>query len=161
MRRCLLALMLTCVEALALPSYITFPADIDWVTRDSEHFQLIYRRGQDAFGERVLRIAEETHRLLAPIFPDAPDKTHIVLADFHDSTNGYALNFPYSHIVLFASPPDATGALSALDDWLRSLILHEYVHILHLYPARGLWRALRAVFGTVIVPNGLMPSHLH
>ena len=157
-----LILVLVPVSSLfSIPAYITFPSDVPWVTKNSEHFEIMYRKGQGAFAERTLRAAERAHQLLTPIFPQHPKKTWIVLADFQDSLNGYALNFPYSHIVIFAAPPEAAGQLSTLDDWLDSVVLHEYVHILHLYPANGLWKALRFVFGSIIVPNGLMPSHFH
>lgn len=157
----LLVLSCFCSLLFAEPSYITFPSDIDWQMRESEHFQIIYRQGSETFANRALKSAEKAYHLLVPIFVEAPEKTWIVLADFQDSTNGYALNFPYSHIVVFAAPPEASGQLSNLDDWLDSLLLHEYVHILHLYPAHGLWSIMRFLFGTWVVPNGMMPSHFH
>lgn len=144
-----------------MPSYLTFPSDINWQTQHSEHFQIIFRKGEDRFAERALLAAEKAYRILTPIFPDVPSKTYIVLADFQDSTNGYALTFPYPHIVLFAAPPDSPGQLAALDDWLPSVVLHEFVHILHVYPANGAWKILRTLFGSIISPNGLMPSHFH
>jgi hypothetical protein len=147
--------------ASAEPGYITFPSDVDWMTRRSSHFEIVYRRGETAFAERALIAAEKAHALLSPIFPDAPARTYLVLADFKDSLNGYAIDFPYPHMVIFASPPEGSSTLSSLDEWLESVILHEYVHVLHLYPSSGLWRTARAVFGSWVLPNGLMPSHLH
>lgn len=145
----------------ASPAYITFPSDVDWVMRSSPHFSVIYRRGENAFAKRALVAAERAHELLTPMFPESPDHTWIVLADFQDSTNGYSLDLPYPHIVIFAAPPSPSGLLSQLDGWLDSVILHEYVHTLHLYPASGLWKAGRYVFGSWVLPNFLMPSHLH
>lgn len=143
------------------PSYITFPSDIDWVTRDTEHFTVLYRRGENRLAERTLLAAERAYRLLQPIFQETPPKTWIVLADFHDSLNGYAIDYPFPHFVIFASPPEPSGQLAALDGWLDSVVLHEYVHVLHLYPAHGAWSILESVFGSWVLPNGLMPSHLH
>jgi Omp85 superfamily domain len=143
------------------PAYITFPSDVDWVTRSSAHFDVLYRRGEDAFAVRALKAGEKAWKLLAPIFPPGPDRTWMVLADFSDSTNGYALTFPYPHIVIFAAPPNANEPLESLDDWLATVILHEYTHILHMYPASGLWSVARAVLGSWIIPNGLMPTHFH
>src|SRR5262245_60347601 len=111
--------------ASAAPGYITFPSDVDWVMRETPHFRILYRRGQDAFAERAGHAAEKAYRLLIPIFPEAPDSTWLVLADFNDSPNGYALNFPYSHIVIFAAPPESSGQLASMEDWLSSIILHE------------------------------------
>jgi len=143
------------------PSYITFPSDADWKQKESEHFRVIYNEGQSRQGDRALIAAEKAFKTLTAIFKEFPEKTWIVLADHQDSTNGYALNFPYPHMVIYTCPPEAGGQLSALDDWFNSIIFHEYTHILHLYPAHGLWRIGRAIFGSIIVPNGLLPSHFH
>lgn len=147
--------------AAALPSYIAFPSDVEWRFRDSKHFSVMYRQGSDDLAVKALRTAERARDLLAPIFPDLPDKTFIVLADFNDSTNGYGLDFPWPHMVLFAAPPDANEALGSLDDWFASIVLHEYVHILHMYPTRNLWTLGRAILGSYVVPVGLMPTHFH
>ncbi len=145
----------------AVPSFITLPSDVEWTVRQSSHFRALYPNEHEALASRVLAYAEKAHRLLTPIFPESPPLTWLVLSPSQDSTNGYALDFPYPHIVLFVAPPEPTGQLSALDNWLFSLILHEYVHILHLYPAHGLWSAARFLFGSWVVPNGLMPTHFH
>jgi hypothetical protein len=145
----------------AEPSYITFPSDISWKVKETEHFEAVFREGNDRFAERALIAAEKSHKLLTTIFKEAPPKTYLVLADFQDSLNGYALDFPYPHIVLFAAPPETAGQLAPLDDWLFSVVLHEYTHILHLYPAHGLWAPMRFIFGSWVVPNGMMPAHLH
>ncbi len=155
-----------CLLAFALcakgeQDFITFPSNVDWVTRESPHFTALYRRGQDPLAVRALKHAERAYQVLTPIFPKGPERTWMVLADFQDSTNGYALDVPYPHMVIFAAPPEPSGLLAGLDDWLASVILHEYVHILHIYPAGGLWVPLRAIFGSWVMPNALMPSHLH
>jgi hypothetical protein len=143
------------------PTYITFPSDVPWKSQDSDHFTAVFREGRENLAIKVLSAAEKAHKILCPIFPEGPEKTWIVVADFKDSLNGYALNFPYSHIVFFASPPAPGGQLANLDDWIYSVILHEYVHILHIYPASGVWKLMRTLFGSWVVPNGMMPSHLH
>jgi hypothetical protein len=141
--------------------YITFPSDVDWVMRSSEHFDILYPRGQDSLSERTLKAAEKAHKLLDPIFPRGPRRTWIVLANFSDSTNGYAVPFPWPHMVIFAAPPGPSDQLSSFDDWLQSVVLHEYVHIRHITPASGLWKVGRYIFGSWVVPNGLLPSHFH
>ncbi|MBY0371825.1 hypothetical protein K2X33_14165 [bacterium] len=159
--RWLLGLTLLFAQAALAESYITFPSDIDWVTRDTAHFKILYRRGSDAPALRTLAAAERAHALLAPIFGETPPVTWIVLADFQDALNGYAIDYPMPHFVVFLSPPESSGQLAALDQWLDSVVLHEYTHVLHLYPAHGAWSFLRTLFGAWILPNGLMPSHLH
>lgn len=145
----------------AEPNYLSFPSDVEWKTSQTPHFEIIYRQGQRDFAQRTLGAAERAYRLLGPIFPETPPKTFIVLADFVDSLNGYSLNFPYPHFVIFAAPPDSTSELAHLDSWLDSVVLHEYAHTLHLYPATGIWKWVRSLFGTWVVPNGMMPQHFH
>ncbi len=147
--------------SLATPVYITFPSGVDWKTRQSEHFQVLYGKGHKELAERTLLAAESARALLLPLFPESPDKTWIVLGNWEDVVNGYALNLPFPHIVIYPSPPGSTSQLASLGDWLESLILHEYVHILHIYPAKGLWGAMRSVFGSWVLPNGIMPLHFH
>ena len=153
-------LLVLCQIAIAEPEFITFPSDIDWVTRRSENFTALYRRGQDSLAVRSLKAAERAHQLLSPIFPKGPENTWMVIADWTDSTNGYSLNIPWPHFVIFAAPPLVTGELATLDNWLDSVILHEYVHTLHTYPASGLWSPLRFIFGAWVLPNLFMPGHL-
>ena len=154
-------LILLITKTLASESYITFPSNIDWTTRTSPHFHVLYRKGEDTLSIRALKAAERAYSLLTPILTEAPKKTWIVLADFHDDLNGYGLAFPYPHMVIFTSPPLPSSELADLDDWFESVILHEYVHVLHLYPAHGLWGVIHSIFGKWIVPNGLLPSYLH
>ncbi len=156
-----LLMLFCCGWLVAEPLYITFPSDVNWITRRTNHFEIIYRRGYDDFALRTLKNAERAHKILAPLFPQGPELTYIVLADFNDSTNGYSVDLPYPHIVIFAAPPEPSGTLAALDDWLFSIVLHEYVHTLHLYPSKGAWSLLRAIFGPIILPNGLQPTHFH
>jgi hypothetical protein len=143
------------------PDYITFPSDIDWVSRTSEHYEILFRRGEERLSARTLVAAEKAYRLLRPIFPDAPEKSWIILADFQDSLNGYSLDFPFPTIVIYASPPAPEGDLENFNDWLDTVVLHECVHNMHLYPANGYWRWARWIFGSAVLPNGLLPSHFH
>lgn len=154
-------LLLSASVLWAEPSYLTFPSDIEWKQKDSPHFQAIYRAGLENFANQTLEYAEKAHGVLDSIFPEGPEKTWIVIADHTDSLNGYALTFPFPHMVIYASAPQASSQLSPLDNWHYSVVLHEYVHIRHIYPTGGLWKILHAIFGSVIAPNGMMPSHLH
>ncbi len=78
MPRFLLALIfigvVSAATALGEASYISFPSDIDWVTRNSPNFEIIYRRGHARMAERALLNAEKVKKILDPIFPEAPEK---------------------------------------------------------------------------------------
>ncbi len=148
-------------QAFSAPIYITFPADIDFEVINSEHFSALYRKGSNELAREALSYAEEVYKLLIPYFPEIPPKTWIVLADFQDSLNGYSIVFPYPHIVIYLSPPSPHSELASFENHLYSVILHEFVHTLHFYPASGFWSILRSIFGSLVQPNAFMPKHYH
>lgn len=155
-------LLLICLQsALTEPFFLHMPSDIEWVTATSPHFKILFDPVDEPLAKRALSAAEKAYQLLDPIFEDKPELTWIVLATYQDSPNGFGISFPYPHMVIFAAPPQPDSQLAALDDWLSSVILHEYAHVLHLFPAHGLWSGLRSIFGNWISPNGLLPSHMH
>lgn len=148
------------MPALAVPVAWDEDGDI-WRTRTSEHFAIHYRDSYDAMAQRALSIAERVHQELVPFFVQSPAvRTHIVLTDEVDYSNGWATPLPFSQIRLFASPPEDVSGLEHMDEWLHGLIRHEYVHTLHLNMSRGIVRTGRSVFGRfyLLFPHIFTPS---
>lgn len=134
-----------------------------WQVKESEHFAITYIESNTAMADKALNIAERTHTELVPFFgQESAEKTQMVLVDDFDFSNGWATFFPFAQIRLFSSPPDSIDGLEVNDDWLHTLIRHEYVHILHMQMARGLPEALRKLFGNIVVafPHSLTPSFM-
>ena len=130
-----------------------------WRTVDTPHFQVHFPVGLDAVAFRAARLCEEAHEVITPLLEHTPDeRTQVVLTDFGDSANGSATALPYLRIRLFAAPPSLDGNLNNYDDWLRLLIFHEYVHILHLDTTTGLPDLLNRIFGKTFAPNQNLPS---
>lgn len=139
-----------------------YPAT-QWLVKESTNFTITYPKASAAMADKALNIAERVHLELLPFFSQGPkEKTTIVLVDDFDSSNGWATFYPYPQIRLFSSPPDSISGLEVNDDWLHSLIRHEYVHILHLEMARGTPETLRHVFGRVplFFPHAITPSFM-
>lgn len=125
-----------------------------WLSSDSEHFQVHYLSRHQSLAQRALAIAEQVHRELLPFFNAAPEqRTHMVIVDDYDFSNGWATPLPFAQIRLFASPPQQVTSLEHNDDWLQSLIRHEYVHVLHMELEAGVVAKGRDLFGRV----GLWP----
>lgn len=123
-------------------------ADDQWRTSTSEHFQVHYLARHEAMAQRSLTIAEQVHDELLPFFKFAPQqRTEMVLVDDFDFSNGWATPLPFAQIRLFASPPQQISSLEHNDDWLQSLIRHEYVHVLHMELEGGVVASGRKVFG--------------
>jgi hypothetical protein len=131
-----------------------------WRTLETPRFRVHYHQGEEALAQDVAREAERAHALLAPQLRYAPRRTHIVLSDDQDEANGLATPVPYDTIRLFAVPPSSFSELQDYRDWLRTLVQHEYVHILHLDNVGGLPALVNRIFGKLWPPNGLTPSFL-
>jgi hypothetical protein len=130
-------------------------------TITTPRFYIHYHQGEEDLARRLARIAEETHDRLTPVVGRARSRarTHVILVDQDDLSNGWARSFPYNVIQLNASPPDAADLLGNTDDWLRLVFTHEYTHVLHLDRAGGLMGGLRYVFGRapLLFPNQFLP----
>ncbi len=135
----------------------------EWLTKESNHFTITYPQANTAMANKALNIAERVHNELFPFFKtELNEKTHMVLVDDFDVSNGWATFYPYAQIRLFSSPPDTVSGLEVNDDWLHTLIRHEYVHILHLEMSRGAPKDIRKIFGRVPVlfPHAITPSFM-
>lgn len=129
-----------------------------WKTVETEHFIIHYDEPLFEVAEKVARVAERGHAVLVPIFAHAPaKKTHIVILDQTDSSNGFASVLPYNRITLYATAPEADSVLSDHDDWLYYLTTHEYTHILHLDTIDGLAKLSNKIVGKQWAPNQVLP----
>jgi len=134
-----------------------------WLVKESEHFTITYPLSNSVMADKALNIAERVHDELVPFFGQAPKaKTQMALVDDFDFSNGWATFFPFAQIRLFSSPPDSINGLEVNDDWLQTLIRHEYVHVLHLEMDRTAPEAMRKIFGRLFIlfPHTITPSFM-
>jgi Tol biopolymer transport system component len=161
MRRLLFAVWITIAATASLPA-AQYPPGLEWRTITTEHFYVHYHDGAEELARRAAAIAEAAHERVSPFLGWEPrDRTHLVLTDHIDVTNGFATTFPYNRIEIYVSAPgaDPSSPLDHYDDWLHLVITHEYAHILHLDQARKLPRTLRSIFGRnpATFPNQFAP----
>jgi len=134
---------------------------LNWHTIQSEHFYIHYAEGYERLAQKTANSAEQAHNKLQKKINWQPgDKTHLVVSDETDSANGYATPIHFNRSVLFMAPPNSANSLEDFDDWLETLILHEYTHILHLDKASGGAESLRNIFGRqfFLFPNLYQPN---
>ena len=134
---------------------------LDWKTIESEHLYVHFADGNKALAERTVAIAEVAHQRLTKEFNWIPkEKTHIVLSDESDQPNGYASPIFFNFTVIFLAPPTSVNTLEDFDDWLTTIITHEYTHIIHLDKSAGAPEYLRNIFGRFLFlfPNVFQPS---
>ncbi|HEX8172748.1 MAG TPA: BamA/TamA family outer membrane protein [Thermoanaerobaculia bacterium] len=142
-----------------------YPPSLRWRTIDTAHFQVHYHGGEDALARRAAAIAEDIHTRLVPLMRWTPrGRTHLILTDHVDVSNGSATTFPSNRIEIYVSAPggDPSSELSYYDDWLDLVITHEYTHILHLDEAHALPALLRRLLGRnpAAFPNEFSPLWL-
>ncbi|MCX6844209.1 MAG: hypothetical protein NTX53_18265 [candidate division WOR-3 bacterium] len=159
-------LLLSLLILTQVPGSISLDPRLSWYTIESDHFDVHFScRGRpDSSGTELARevadICEEVHATLTPAVGWAPRaRTQIIIADFYDYWNGWAAPFPNNVITVIPTPP--AGSKSNEGDWLRTLILHEYSHILQIDRVAGIPKALRNVFGRIMMPNALAPAWLN
>jgi len=136
--------------------------NVAWSSADSAHFRIHYRAGQRAAAERVAAIAERLYpRVTGALQWEPRSRTEIALFVESDLANGFATPLPFSHMGLFLAPPDE-GELLDNSAWLDLVLMHEFVHVVHLDKVRGAPRVLRNIFGRVLwfMPNLFQPSWL-
>jgi dipeptidyl aminopeptidase/acylaminoacyl peptidase len=125
------------------------------------HFALHFHQGEESLALRLSLICEDEHARLVPRLGHAPRaRTHVVLVDQNDDSNGWTTPLPYNLIELTAAPPGGVELIGNTDDWLRLVFRHEYTHVLHLDLARGWAHAIRDVFGRTpfAFPNLFLPE---
>jgi len=134
---------------------------LNWKTIESEYLYVHYDEGNKAFAEHVLVIAEAAYKRLTKELDWTPkEKTHVILSDEADAPNGFATPLSFSRTVIFLAPPSSINTLEDFDDWLSTLIFHEFTHIIHLDKSDGSPEFLRNIFGRFLFlfPNIFQPS---
>lgn len=132
--------------------------EIQWKVIHTAHFDIIYDASQQDLGLLYAEKLEKAFYHLHSYFSEAPEKISVVINDKTDVTNGYATRIPYPHIMAYPVLPGPEESLADTGDWALELLAHEYTHILNFEPAGGVMRPLRAVFGSIISPNLLLPT---
>ncbi|MDJ0765938.1 MAG: BamA/TamA family outer membrane protein [Myxococcota bacterium] len=136
--------------------------DLVFRTIKTEHFEIHYHQGTEHIARAAATICEEVHQDLTILLEwhvDGP--THVVIMDHTDSANGvsYVLNRPL--IRLYATAPNIDSSMQTYDNWLRTLFVHEYTHMISLRIHSGVARVINAIFGTVYLPNTISPTWYH
>jgi Tol biopolymer transport system component len=143
-------------------THAKFDPSFEWTTLESPHFLIHYHEGGEEIAKRTAQIAEDVHARLSPRIKWEPkQKTHVVLVDATDESNGMSTPLPYNQMILFLTQPvGETGfGTTAYDEWMRLLITHEYAHILQLDMIYGgLGGLFQTIFGRIYFPNWFQPE---
>jgi len=153
--------LLLVICALFSQNLLAVDPRLNWNTSESEHFIIHFSDGYAELAQKAANSAEKAHEKLQPQFNWRPlEKTHLVISDESDSANGYATPLFFNRSVIFVVAPDSASGLEDFDDWMETLITHEYTHILHLDKVAGSPEFLRKIFGRhfLLFPNVYQPN---
>lgn len=130
-----------------------------WYTIRTAHFNIHYYEGEEKVADKVAMVCEEVYSIVTRWFESEPhEKVEVVITDDTDSTNGFTSVVPYNRIHIFVRPPAAFSSLNDHDDWIYALILHEFIHVVHLDMYYGLHSLYNKIFGKTLIPNAAQPD---
>ena len=163
----LLVFFCGCVSPAGFMRPPKFDPTLSWQVIKTGHFHIYFHQGETESAQKAARIAEEIYTVLVSRIgwiPEGP--THLVISDQADIVNGMATTFPGNTIYINLAPASSFPLTipARFEDWLRSVITHEYVHILQLDMNTGFPAMLRTLFGRYPLPfgifNGPFPNEL-
>ena len=104
--------------------------ELIWKTMESDHFLVHFHNGTEWTAREALNIAEFVYTPITDMYDYRPkEKTHIVIKDTDDFSNGSAFFFD-NKIEIWANPLDFD--LRGSHRWIENVITHEFVHIIQL-----------------------------
>jgi hypothetical protein len=128
------------------------------LTVRTDHFNIHFHEGEEEAAGRVADAAEKAHELVSGWLGWSPSaRTEILINDDVDTANGSAAPLPYNAISIFLTSPGGGSTIGDYDDWLWTLIVHEYAHIVHLDMVYAIPWLFNKVMGKTFVPNSVQP----
>ncbi len=133
--------------------------ELIYKTITTDHFYIHYSQGLEHLARRTASISEEVYsKITTDLGWKVKTKVNIRIKDSSDSANGMAMPSPYPLIELYATPPDLESSLQNNDNWLYTLLTHEFTHIVHLQMQHGIAKMVNHIFGDVYLPNAMLPT---
>lgn len=160
MKKCLFCFILLLILSIAFTGSASaqmIDQSLRWKVIETEHFLIIFPNEFIDIAKEAGVIAEDVHSNLSKVIkPSSKDKTAIILLDNSDFTNGVTNPLDKSIRIWLANPNELEIG-SKFESWLRLVITHEYMHILHLDQVNGVPEILRDFLGRIIIPNQFLP----
>ena len=134
---------------------------LDWRTIHTRCCDVHYPHDLEREARRVGTIADESVDNASAFLESAPqERVQIVIHDVTDSPNGFTNVVPYDSVELRAITPEGDSELGATDEYLRLLVQHEILHVVHLDTIHGVPAVVNVVVGKVWPPNIIQPRFI-
>lgn len=131
---------------------------LQYRTYRTTHFAIHYPEGYLENAISLGNLAEARHRDLESRYNSRVDVTNIILIPRTDTVNAFASTYVLNRVALYVQSP-FPGEFSRFDLWQDHLFVHEYTHVLNLYPYRGAANVVLRIFAG-LPPNFLTPTGL-
>ena len=120
--------------------------ELSWQVIETDHFKTYYDQTLDGVARRAAIIAEEAYGPITGFYHFAPpEKVRIIIRDTDDFANGAAIYYQNT-IEIWATNLAQDFELRGTSDWLRNVIVHEFVHIVSLQTAQKAPRRIPAFY---------------
>ena len=121
--------MLLCTILFNQHTWYNHP-ELNWYSFETDHFIFHYHDETKRTAMEAALVAEEVYLPITELYDYEPtSKTHIILKDVNDFSNGMAYYF-HNKIEIWAMPLDYD--LRGSHRWLQNVITHEFIHIIQL-----------------------------
>ncbi len=125
---------------------------------DGVRLWLHYPDEKKEYARKVMNIMKNDFPKIHNYFNYKPQsEVHLNIYQEVFTANGAASIFPRNQIYLFDFPPLGHGSLMSSKDWIRTLVVHEYIHVLTLEMTSGVVDFFRGIFGSLFKWNQLIP----
>jgi hypothetical protein len=127
--------------------------ELQWQQIETEHFILVYHQGLDSIVRTAAPIAEEVYRVVTTnLQTPLSEKTRIYFSDNDEERNAFAFQDDYIFVWMRGILDDNLFSIrsSGTSKWLRSVITHEFTHIVI---AHATYTWVDAVFPSLGVPR--------
>jgi hypothetical protein len=132
----------------------------DWKTLNSKHFKVHYKKDNGYIAQKTIEYLININSWLTKYMKHQPKLTNVVISDSIDDANGFARVIPYNLIHIYPYPPEAESVLGYYNDWLYILVLHEYLHIVHIDTKGVISDIINSIFGKLMAPNQVLPKFI-
>lgn len=136
-----------------------FDPSAGWKTITTPHFRIHHPEKISDVAQKAAHIFEDIHPEITEKWNWKPwGKSEVVLTDSTDEANGMTSVLPYNWMIIYVAPPDPDSSLAHYDDWMRTLLIHEYTHLVQIDAVGGFMHFPRVFLGKLVSPSGLNPT---
>ncbi|MBC8213703.1 MAG: hypothetical protein ISR90_01120 [Candidatus Marinimicrobia bacterium] len=105
-------------------------SELNWQTIETDHFIIHFHNDSERSAREASIVAEHIYGPITAVYQFEPDsKTHIIIKDVNDSSNGMAFYYD-NKIEIWARPLDFD--LRGSHRWIQNVITHEFTHIIQI-----------------------------